>query len=262
VTVPHGTISVSSALTLTGPGACTYAKAVVKRTETIYSQATVDDASGNPVPVSCNTSSAAIDCAQFSEHTCYSNQCVFTSYVSTIFYIENFVPTATSTVSVPCDGGQYTIEVYGSSSGAGTAASPYRIAESYLSTPFVMPSSCNAPSSIFPAVPNATDPTLVVPTIYVAGLPGQTTYSVKVQGLKYPWATSWAVTATDPTPTPPTNYVATIAGNSATLNSPPNTDPLSIAATFTLDPSLGEVWTRQPTSVTQTPTAFGGVPVP
>jgi hypothetical protein len=248
-----GTIGVGALLSDT-----TLVKVVVKTTQLVDVAIVVYDGATDTSNVVPCTSDA--QCAAFPGAACKSSQCATTSSISSIFYVNNFVPTPTSTFRIPCDGKLYTAEIYGGKPGP---AGGQLVNEAHISAPFAVPANCALPTVTWtPAV----KPSFTFPTIYAGFGPPYDTYSVQVNGLAYPWARSgWSVTSGQPA-VGPTAYGAA----SATFASPGAgaTAPISYTGLFHLDGSMllrtetAASWELQVTQTGPAPMGTGGVPLP
>jgi hypothetical protein len=260
-----------AALPVTASLVGTTAKVVLKTAQAVYTPVSVlvNAELEQFSNVSCTDQTAATDCAAFPGAVCHNLLCSTVSFRKNIFYAKNIAAAAGSTIPVPCDGGTYSIEVYGGN--AGTAAGTFDLVEVHNGAEFQMPNPCPAPASM-PSIQwtswptnTALLPTLVWPTIYAGfGAPWDT-YSVNVSGLRYPWSPTWSLGYTGQnTTTNPTRIV----GTTATLNSPATNTPLVFTATFFLDRSIlvsGEVdtaWRLTLGNMSRTPVGAAGVPVP
>ena len=201
-------------------------KVVLNRTTLVDTPVTVDDGMGNFFPVSCSVDS---DCAVYGG-TCKNLVCTTASLVTSLFYAKNLTATA-STFPVPCNGDQYTAEIYGAGDASGGV---YTIQEIHLSVPFTMGTGCTtSPADVWTNGPAPTLPSMTIPTIYQTGLGAPyETYTVPV-GLRYPWATAsgtWSVTN-------PGAPISTTAA-SATFGAPTGTSAITFTGTFHLDHTL------------------------
>jgi hypothetical protein len=227
----------------------TFVKVAVKTTQVVYTPVLVDDGDqGTPVP--CATDAA---CSEYQGASCQNGNCATASNVYGMFYVTNFDKGAQTDIRLPCDGKQYTAEVYGAIKGSNL------IQESWVSAPITPPASSTGCTIDPPTWTAFTNPGFDFPTIYV-GLPAPyDKYTITVKGLQYPWAASdWAATCNGATPAATTPRAATFAA-------PKTVDPIICSATFHLDKSLlasGETWVLQYASPAQTPVPSGGAGFP
>ena len=242
-------------------------KVVLKTARAVFTPVTTYDGNTDTfLPVTCTPATEATDCAAYPGAVCQNNQCAVLSYVATIFYVRNLTVPGTG-FSVPCDGRTYTAEVYGGKAGA--TAGTFDVTEAHVSAPFIMPAGCAAPAlswtSALPAGGSALLPSYTFPPIYVGLGPPFLTFSVTVNGLRYPWSGSdWTLTYAGQPAASPTAYTRGVA----TFDAPATAAPITFTGLFRLDQSLllaGESktsWTLTRLSAPQTPVQAGGVPLP
>jgi hypothetical protein len=191
--------------------------------------------------------------------------CSTPTNIDSIFYVKNFVR-GEGTLDVPCDGGNYTAEVYGALALAGGVR---EVNEVHKSVPFTMSTSCaTTPASVWAGGPAAVYPDFVLPTAIYAGQfpPPYDKYSVAVTGLGYPWAVSdWTLTYGGQL-TPTTYRSAT-----ATFDSPPlapRPTAFEFVGVFKLHSSTslaGDVavpWVKTVRKIGPVPFQASGLPIP
>ncbi|HZZ85254.1 MAG TPA: hypothetical protein VFE30_12005 [Anaeromyxobacteraceae bacterium] len=199
---------------------------------------TLVDAGLETATPACTTDS---DCSAFTGAACSAklHLCTVTTYAKTRFYIQNQAPDATThnvSIPVPCDGRSYSVEVYGADS-----STPPVIKEIWTADGIAIPSTaCVAPATVpwvdRTAAATSLLPAYSIPAIYDASVPNHPTFTIGVQNLGYPWATStgtWNVTYGAPAVT------GTRSSGSVTFNAPAaGTTSISLDGSFRLDGSL------------------------
>jgi hypothetical protein len=258
---PHvGTVPVTNLVDAT-----TSVKVVLKTTQLVDTPITVYNADTDDfsvVPCTVDATCTALNAGA----ACKVGLCQTTAPVSKIFYVKN-LPRSAAAMSVPCDGGVYTAEVYGAGNAA--AGLPLPITEMHISAPFTMPTSCVVPTLDWNSVAPPR-PTYVFPLIYagLASLGTQfETFTVSVNNLTYPWSRdNWSLTHSGQDTV---LHATKISGAAATFTSPTTTAPLSFTGNFHLNSSLlvtGETatsWELVVLSTTdQVPVGSVAVPLP
>jgi hypothetical protein len=249
---PH-LIPISAALDVN----TTYLKVVLNATRTIPTPVTTTDANDNAVPVPCSTDA---NCKPFDAAAyCAGNACTKDLVLTSLFYVKNMSASGAA-IPVPCDGGQYSVEVIEALNEPTTLTTAV-INKVDVSAAFTMDPNCvTSPTTIGWAYPAL--PTFWVPTIYAGiGAAPYDAYTVRTVGVSSPWSfTNWSLTADGVSPT-------THTGNSATFASPATASAITFDGRFHLDRSVligGEgptSWEWQP-SFLVTPVASGTVNLP